>query len=144
MNGQMKTITWKLHLHSNPNVAYKLISTPEGRKKFWAEEAPEKSGIIHFLFPNGQTYDSEIIKAVPTKNFHLDYFNSLVKFNLEPSANGGTDLTLINENVSESDFSEVHAGWISVLMNLKAVADFQCDLRNHNRKKTWDQGYVDN
>ncbi|WP_411030154.1 SRPBCC domain-containing protein [Spongiimicrobium sp. 3-5] len=140
----MKTITWKLFLKSEPNSVFDLLSTSEGRTKFWSENATEEGRIIHFLFPNGQTYDSQIIKTISNKEFHLDYFNSLVKFKLMPSENGGTDLTLINENVSESDFSEVNAGWISVLMNLKAVADFQCDLRNHDPKKTWDQGYADN
>ena len=140
----MKSITWKLHLKSNPKVVFDLLTTPEGEMKFWAEKVTQVDEEIQFSFPNGQTYDSQIIKSKPNKEFHLDYFNSLVKFHLELSGTGGTDLTLINENVSESDFSEVHAGWISVLMNLKAVADFHCDLRNHNPKKTWDHGYVDN
>ncbi|WP_445382973.1 SRPBCC family protein [Robiginitalea sp. IMCC43444] len=140
----MKTITWKLHLKSDPNTVFDLLTTSEGRNNFWAEKAFKKGSVIHFLFPNGQTYDSQIIKTIPNKEFHLDYFNSLVKFHLEPAENGGTNLTLVNENVTESDFSEVNAGWISVLMNLKAVADFQCDLRNHDPKKTWDQGFADN
>nr|WP_299338039.1 SRPBCC domain-containing protein [Allomuricauda sp.] len=140
----MKTITWKLNLKSNPTKVFDLIATSEGRKKFWAEESKEDEGMIHFSFPNGQTYRGQILKVNPPQEFHLDYFDSLVKFRLTSLKNGGTDLTLINENVSSSDFSEVHAGWISVLMNLKAVADFQCDLRNHNPEKTWNQGYVDN
>ena len=140
----MRTITWKLHLKSNPKIVFDLLSTAEGRLKFWSEKASEENKIIHFIFPNGLTYDSQIIKTIPNKEFHLDYFDSLVKFQLDPSENGGTDLTLINENVTESDFPEVNAGWISVLMNLKAVVDFQCDLRNHNSKKTWDQGYAEN
>ncbi len=140
----MKTITWKLHLKSDPKSVYDLLSTSAGRSKFWSEEATEEDGIIHFVFPNGQKYKSRIIKTIPDQEFHLDYFNSLVKFHLNSSENGGTDLLLINENVSESDFAEVNAGWVSVLMNLKAVADFQCDLRNHNPKKTWDEGYADN
>ena len=45
------------------------------------------------------------------------------------------NLLRINENINENEFNEVYAGWVSVLMNLKAVADFQCDLRNHNLKK---------
>ena len=140
----MKKITWKIHLKSNPAEVFELLTTSKGRTKFWSEKATEESGIIHFVFPNGQTYHSRILKNIGKKEFHLDYFNSLVKFQLEQTENDGTDLTLINENVSESDFSEVHAGWISVLMNLKAVADFQCDLRNHDPKRTWDQSYVDN
>ena len=140
----MRTITWKLHLKSDPKAVFALLATDAGRKKFWAEKAVEENGIIHFVFPNGQTYDSHIIRGVPDKEFYLDYFESLVKFQLTLAENGGTDLTLINENVPESDFSEVNAGWVSVLMNLKAVADFQHDLRNHDPKRTWDQGYADN
>ena len=140
----MKSIIWKLNLKSKPRVVFDLLNTPEVRMKFWAEKAKQNQNKIHFNFPNGQTYDGRILVSKPHEEFHLEYFNSLVKFSLEPSENGGTNLTLINENVAESEFSEVNAGWISVLMNLKAVADFQCDLRNHDKEKTWDQGYVDN
>lgn len=140
----MKTITWKIHLKSNPNDVFDLLVTSEGRSKFWSEKATEEDGVIHFLFPNGQTYDGRILKKVHNKEFHLDYFDSVVKFQLEQAENDGTDLTLINENVPESNFLEVHAGWISILMNLKAGADFQCDLRNHDPKRTWNQGYADN
>ncbi len=140
----MRTITWKLYLKSDPKAVFDLLATAEGRKKFWAEKAVEENSIIHFVFPNGQTYDSQIIREIPNKEFHLDYFESLVKFQLAPAENGGTHLSLTNENVTESDFAEVNAGWVSVLMNLKAVADFQNDLRNHDPKRTWDQGYADN
>ncbi|BFP43542.1 hypothetical protein FGF1_43870 [Flavobacteriaceae bacterium GF1] len=140
----MKTIIWKLHLKSSPNIVFDLLTTSEGRAKFWSEEATEENGVIHFLFPNGQTCHSKILRHTPNKEFHIVYFDSLVKFSLTPSEGNGTDLTMTNENVMESDFSEVKAGWVSVLMNLKAVADFQCDLRTHDPKRTWDQGYADN
>ena len=140
----MRTITWKLHLKSDPKAVFGLLTTDAGRKTFWAEKAIEENGIIHFVFPNGQIYDSQITGQIPNKELCLDYFDSSVKFLLAPAENWGTDLTLINENVPESDFAEVNAGWVSLLMNLKAVADFQCDLRNHDPKRTWGQGYADN
>lgn len=139
-----KTITWRLNLKSSPVEVFQLLTTSEGRKRFWVEESKEEKGLIHFFFPNGQTYKGQILKINPSQEFQLDYFDSLVKFLLTPLKNGGTDLVLTNENVPDSDFLDVHAGWVSVLMNLKAVADFNCDLRNHDPKKTWDQAYVDN
>jgi hypothetical protein len=36
------------------------------------------------------------------------------------------------------------AGWVSVLLALKAAADFGIDLRNHDPARTWNKGYVDN
>ncbi|MEX0288375.1 MAG: SRPBCC domain-containing protein [Flavobacteriaceae bacterium] len=140
----MRTISWKLSLKSDPEKVFNLLTTAEGIAKFWSEKAVVEDNSIHFVFPNSQEYKGKILKVVPSKEFHLNYFDSIVKFKLEPNVTNGTDLILINEEVDETEFSEVHAGWISVLMNLKAVADFQCDLRNHDPKRTWGQGYVDN
>jgi hypothetical protein len=46
--------------------------------------------------------------------------------------------------VPEADRMEVVAGWVSVLMALKATADYGVDLRNHDLGRSWEQGYVDN
>ena len=140
----MKNIIWKLYLRSHPKLVFELLNSEEGRAKFWAEQAEEIDNSIHFVFPNGQFYKAKIIKRVAFKEFQLDYFNSLVKFQLELTNNGGTELTLVNENIPENEYLEVYAGWVSVLLNLKAVADFQCDLRNHDQNRTWDQRYVGN
>lgn len=140
----MRTITCKIHLSSSPELVFGLLTTSEGREQFWAKKARESDDIVHFSFPNGQTYDSQIIRRVKNKEFCLDYFKSEVSFLLEPDDQGGTDLKVINTGVSEDEYVEVHAGWTSVLMNLKAVADFGADLRNHNPGRTWDQGYVNN
>ena len=51
---------------------------------------------------------------------------------------------LTDQGIPENDRSEVLAGWVSVLMALKASVDFGIDLRNHNPKWTWDEGYVEN
>jgi hypothetical protein len=38
----------------------------------------------------------------------------------------------------------VTAGWVSVLMQLKAAVQFHVDLRNHSRERSWEKGYVEN
>ncbi len=140
----MKSITWKLHLASNPDSVFRLISTDKGIMSFWAEKAERIDDKLRFYFPNGQTYESQIVRDEPSKEFCIDYFDTVVTFTLSDSTDGGTDLTLTNANVPDYDFADMHAGWISVLMNLNAVADFNCDLRNHDSERTWDQGYVEN
>ena len=40
--------------------------------------------------------------------------------------------------------AENRAGWVSVLLTLKAAADFGVDLRNHDPTRTWDQDFADN
>jgi len=140
----MKTVEWKLHLKTSPADVFEFLATASGRETFWAEEAPEIEGFIQFAFPNGSGYHSKIIKSIPHREFHIEYFNSLVRIILTPTAAGGTELLLFNEDIPEEDFLEVHAGWVSILMNLKASADFGCDLRNHDKNRTWDHKYVDN
>ena len=67
-----------------------------------------------------------------------------IHFHLPADGAGGTDLTLTDEGVSDQYKTEVIAGWISVLMSLKASVDFGVDLRNHDPNRTWDQGYAEN
>ena len=38
---------------------------------------------------------------------------------------------------------EHRAGWVSVLLALKAAVDFAVDLRNRDPDRTWEDGYVD-
>jgi hypothetical protein len=57
---------------------------------------------------------------------------------------GGTDLTLVDVGVPAADRAEVVAGWVSVLLALKATVDFGVDLRNHDPQRTWDTGYAEN
>jgi hypothetical protein len=45
---------------------------------------------------------------------------------------------------TERVHTEVIAGWVSVLMCLKAAVDFGVDLRAHDPEKHWDNGYVEN
>ena len=139
------TIHWKLHLQSPPEAVYQAISTDHGRAGFWGESAVERNGVIHFNFPNGMTWAGEVLQADPPWLYSLIYFGgSNVTFRLAEDGLGGTDLTLTDTGVSPEDRSEVTAGWVSVLMALKAFVDFGVDLRAHNPNRTWDQGYVEN
>jgi uncharacterized protein YndB with AHSA1/START domain len=139
------TIRWRLHLKSSPQAVYQKLSTDEGRASFWAESAVEQDGMIHFVFPNQAEWKGKILENVPPKRFQVEYYGgTIATFELNPDSSGGTDLMLTDQGIPENDRSEVMAGWVSVLMALKASVDFGIDLRNHNPKWTWDEGYVEN
>ncbi|TXT58760.1 MAG: hypothetical protein BAJALOKI3v1_1220003 [Promethearchaeota archaeon] len=140
----MKTVKWKIHLKSCHERVFQYLNSAIGREQFWAEKAPEKDGVIHFTFPNGECYKSRIVQIKPNVRFHVEYFNSDLKIELSTSKDGGTDLLLINEGVIDSEFADINAGWVSVLLNFKAVIDYEVDLRNHDMNRTWDQNYADN
>lgn len=138
-------IRWRLHLKSPPEVVHGLLSTSEGRARFWAESAVEKDGEIHWQFPNGFTLRSEVIENSFPNRYAVQYIGgSTTTFTLENDGSGGTDLTMTDENVLEEDRIETMAGWVSVLMALKAAADFGVDLRTHDPQRTWDEGFADN
>jgi hypothetical protein len=144
MNSKKRRIEWKIYSVSPIEKIFHLLNSNEGRKNFWAESAEEINGYIHFSFPNGQTYTSKIVKRIPNTEFTIIYFDTLVIFQLSDDKDTGTNITVINENVPSSDYEETSAGWVSVLLALKAFADFGIDIRNHSKEKNWDTGFVDN
>ena len=72
------------------------------------------------------------------------YGGSITTFELVGDNRGNTELILTDKGVSEADRIEVIAGWVSVLMALKAAVAFGIDLRNHDPARSWEQGFVDN
>ncbi len=136
-------IVWRLHLRSAPEQVYALIASADGRASFWAEEALEHDGIVHFRFINGVRYRGRVLVSEPPEHWAVDYFGSTAEFMLVPDGDGGTDLTLTNTGVAAADRAEVTAGWLNVLLPLKAYADFGVDIRSHDPLRTWDQGYCD-
>ena len=141
----LNIIRWKLHLKSSPEVVYRILSTDEGRANFWAESAVEQDKTIHFVFPNQAEWKGRILEREQPRKYVVEYYGgSITTFELSSDDSGGTELTLIDQGVPVEDRAEVIAGWISVLMALKASVDFGVDLRNHDPKRTWDEGYADN
>jgi hypothetical protein len=68
---------------------------------------------------------------------------SRATFELQPEEGGGTLLTLTETGVPPGEWAENRAGWVAVLLALKAAADFRVDLRNRDPARGWEQGYVD-
>jgi uncharacterized protein YndB with AHSA1/START domain len=129
-------VRWRLRLASPPDAVYELLATDAGRARFWAESAVERDGAIEWSFASGLTERGEILEREPGRVFAVRYFGETSRFELAP-LDGGTDLML-------TDTGAEHAGWVSVLLALKAAADFGVDLRNHDPQRTWEQGYCDN
>jgi hypothetical protein len=122
-----------------------ILATSEGRARFWAESAAERDGEIEFVFPDGQRHRGAVLSNDPPRRFVVEYFGGTrTTFELADDGRGGTDLTLTDEGVPERWFEEANAGWVSVLMALKAAVGHGVDLRNHDPERTWDQGYADN
>ena len=138
-------IRWRVHLASPPEAVWELLATDGGRARFWAESAIERDGAIEFEFVNGVTWRGAVLVEERPRMFAVEYFGgSRATFELEPDGRRGTDLTLTETGVAEEWEEENRAGWVTVLLELKAAADYGVDLRNHDARRTWSQGYCDN
>ena len=123
---------------------YEALATDQGRAAYWAERAPERDGAIEFHILNYPPTRGRILERQPPRRFALEYFGTVVTFVLEHDGEGGTDLSLVAEVPDESSRMEFAAGWVSVLLAMKAAVDFGVDLRNHDAERSWSQGYADN
>lgn len=136
-------IRWRLHTCSDCESVYRMLDTDSGRRSFWAETAMERDGVIQFEFINGMRYEATVLEREPGHRWKTDYFDTVAEFVLDPADDGGTDLTLSNFGVHPHDRCEVSAGWLNVLLPLKAAVDHGIDLGSHHPTRTWDIGFVD-
>lgn len=138
-------IIWKAHFRSSPSKVYNALAKAEERKKFWADSVKENNGVLTYEFKSMNFVDQgRILEQIPDKLFSVEYLGSDVTFQIEPDNQGGTDLTLTVDKVSDENKVELIAGWVNWLMTMKAAVDFDIDLRNHDPERTWSHGYVEN
>ena len=138
-------IEWRLHLRAAPATVFDMLATAEGRRQFWAESADESNRTIEFRFPDGSTLLSRVIELVRPNRFTIEYFGgATVRFECTPDDSGGTDLRLRETGTPPAERTENIAGWVSVLLCLKAAADYGVDLRDHDPERTWASGYAAN
>lgn len=136
-------IRWRMHIPIPPARVYEALDTDAGRAGFWAESAVEREGRIEFVFANGFRCTCDILERRAPSLFVVDYFDGPVRFELSPDGAGGTDLMLTHTGVPAHEWHEVHAGWLNVLFPLKAWLVHGVDLRNHDRARSWNEGYAD-
>lgn len=136
-------IRWRMHIAVTPQRVFEALNSDEGRAAFWAESAAETDGHINFRFINGYEYKSKVIRREPPKLFEVEYFGGVARFELESDGADGTDLRLTHDNMGDDVWHEVHAGWLNVLFPMKAWLLYGKDMRNHDPKRSWNQGYAD-
>lgn len=142
--GEGHEIRWRLRLASPPDRVFELLSTDYGRAAFWAEYTESRDDRLVFHFPGGEVLETRVLEVSRPHRFALTYFDgTTVRFELR-EARPGTELVLSETGLTAEGLRENRAGWISVLLALKAFADHGVDLRNHDPRRSWSEGYVDN
>jgi hypothetical protein len=136
-------IRWRIHLPVPPEQVFAALDSDQGRSAFWAASSVERNEQVELRFSNGYTSKSRIIERRAPSLFILDYIGGPVRFDLSDDGSGGTDLLLTHDGIAPKNRNEVHAGWLNVLFPLKAWLSHGVDLRNHDPRRSWDQGYAD-
>ncbi|RMF75924.1 MAG: hypothetical protein D6738_02630 [Acidobacteria bacterium] len=136
-------IRWRMHLPVPPEAVFAALDSDDGRAAFWAESAVERDGRIEFVFACGVRFAARILERRAPRRFAVDYLGGPAVFELAGDGDGGTELLLTHEGVPDAQWHEVHAGWLNVLFPLKAWVVHGVDLRNHDPRRSWDQGYAD-
>lgn len=137
-------IQWRMHFVSPPSKVFAALATDAGRSKYWAESAPEVDGAITFHILNYSPFTGRVRRREEPVLFEVEYFGTVVEFSLKDDGAGGTDLLLVATRVDDAIRWEMTAGWVSVLMAMKAAVDHGVDLRNHDPSRSWSDGFADN
>lgn len=139
-----QSVSWRVQLASPVEKVFAILDTDTGRASFWADSAVEQEGVIHFRFNDGTEHTGRIRENVPHRRFAVEYFGgSIATFTLKADEAGGTVLTLEETGIPADWWVDHYAGWVSVLLTLKAAVDFGIDLRNKDPQKNWGNLFVD-
>ena len=136
-------IVWRLSLASPRADVFGLLDTDEGRERFWAVRSREREGGFELEFPGGLTSFVEVVEREPPARLAVRYFGSDVELLLAEREDGGCLFEARCRCDDPAAWVEMHPGWVSWLLVLKAAADFGVDLRNGSPERAWPQRYVD-
>jgi hypothetical protein len=135
-------IKWRLRLSATPERVFAAWLNPADHVKFWSERSERDAAGFRLHFIDGTIELCRVTESVSPSRIGLQYFGAQVDITLE-RLEDGTDLTLTARNVPLSEWQDVFAGWLNVLLPFKAWVDFGLDIRSHDPARTWRQGYVD-
>ncbi len=77
-------LRWRVHFSLRPARVYRLLTTDDGRAKFWAESGVERDGVSELRFSNGQNWPSR-----PTRSVVEYVQGSMAALDLEDDGDGG-------------------------------------------------------
>ena len=137
-----QAIVWRLRLSATPERVFSAWLTPTDHVKFWSERSERDAAGFRLHFIDGTIELCEVTESVSPSHIGLQYFGAQVDITLE-RLEDGTDLTLTARKVPLTEWQDVSAGWLNVLLPFKTWVDFGVDIRSHDPARTWRQGYVD-
>lgn len=144
--------TEKIEIRATPERVFKAWTSEKEIVKWFVSEAilqPKKGGRFFMKFVTGVSGDETILSIKKNHSFSFSFGpdGEAVEVTVKKTKKG-TDCILHQYGMKETPQAKVNwhmgcrNGWVFFLTNLKAYLEKKIDLRSHDPKKTYLQGYV--
>ena len=144
--------TLKIEIKVSPDKVYKAWTDERLITRWFCVNAacePRKNGRLYFEWLGGDKLETKILAANNNRLFRFPFGRNNEKVEVKfTKVRGGTLVTLRQYSMKTtpepkwSMHKGCETGWTFFLANLKAFLERRIDLRSHDPKKSYAQGYV--
>jgi uncharacterized protein YndB with AHSA1/START domain len=141
----------KIEIKATPQKVYKAWTDGREMAKWFPEKAeivPKKGGRIYLEWLGGVKMDDKVTAARKNSLFQFPFGlkGEQVKITVKKVKGGSVcELHQFNMKTGPKDKVGMHmgcmSGWVFFMNNLKAFLEHGIDLRSHDLKKSYKQGY---
>ena len=142
----------KIEIRATPERVFKAWTSDKEIVKWFMTEAklePKKGGRFFMKFLTGATGDETVLAIRKNRSFRFTFGSDgeTVEVTVKKTKLG-TDCVLRQFGMKDTPDARINwhmgcrNGWVFFLTNLKAYLEKKIDLRSHDPKKTYLQGYV--
>lgn len=136
--------SWRVHLSAPRELVFALLTPEDEPSLYLASTADQLDDEGGWIAPEGAHLKDATLELLPPRRLTARYAGGgVATLDLTDDGRGGTDLRLTDAGQPAEDRTELVAGWVSVLLALKASVDFSLDLRDHDHRTFWTGAYVE-
>ncbi len=136
--------SWRVNLSAPRELVFDLLTPDLETDPYRASSAGQFDSENGWIAPEGAHLKDATLDLLPPRRIVARYAGGgVATLDLTDDGRGGTDLRLTDIGQQAEDRTELVAGWVSVLLALKASVDFSLDLRDHDHRTFWTGAYVE-
>ena len=154
---QAKKFDWsrfllKIAIKASPEKVFKAWTDGKIVSRWFsvkAEIEPKKNGRIYYEWLAGDKLEARIIEIVKNRKFVIPFGSKGERLEVKIKKHGSgsiCELRQYNMKTGPKDRVNMHmgckTGWVFFLTNLKSYLEHGIDLRSHDKKRSYNQNFV--
>jgi hypothetical protein len=144
MKASRSYTSWRVNLSAPRELLFDLLTPDLESDPYRASTIGQFDGENGWIAPEGAHLKNATLDLLPPRRIVANYAGGgVATLDLTDDGRGGTDLRLTDIGQVAEDRTELVAGWVSMLLALKASVDFSIDLRDHDHRTFWTGAYVE-